>query len=547
MSVFAFIFFSVIDPFLADGSIVPFLVCRAIIIAGGLGILGLSWTTFGKTNIAYFSMAIAIWTGVGVVALTELAGGASSFYWTMVILTYFTCSLVLPLKTWQALLSFGSVSIFYFIWLAIHGATGSAADWAVSNAGLLLSLVVSVLAVRFLNQVRQQRAEQTEQLRRLNAELTAEIAEHELSKEAIIRSQQLDSVGRLAAGLAHELNNVLMVITGTAECIQFNPDSASTAADQIIESAQRGGRLTSGLLQFARQESRENVLLDMRKVVGQVKEIIQRSHRGRIELSFTEEIAPCWVVGDAQLLSQALLNLALNGIGAMGGSGKLQLGIHHCGNRIEVVVADEGCGMDSEQLARVFEPFFTTKPPGSGTGLGLSMAYGTVQDHGGELTLESELGVGTRAVISIPVNESKNSGFDVQDTEAMIEKVTATAMLVDDDAMVRKTMRLCLENLDVDVVEASSGIEAIGKLQTAKIRFDLVVLDMAMPEMDGRETFRRIRMVNPDQPVLVYSGFARNRNVLEMLDSGNCRFLHKPFRIRELQEAISQIVPLVKA
>jgi len=228
MSICSFIFFAPIDLFINTQGI--FLSLRAVVIAGVLLIFGLTFTQFGRSRATMLSITIVIWIGISVIWLTELAGGASCFYWTMVMLTYFTASLVLPFTTLQAFTCFLIVTIFYYVWLTINGVTGSTADWVVSNAGIWLSQFVSTLAVWFLSQNRRHRNEQNLQLQQLNTQLRAEIAERERAEEDVVRTQQLDAVGRLAAGMAHEINNVLMVITGTAEYIQFNPNNASLPA-----------------------------------------------------------------------------------------------------------------------------------------------------------------------------------------------------------------------------------------------------------------------------------------------------------------------------
>ena len=544
MSICSFILFSPIDLFIQTQGI--FLILRAVNIAGGLLILSMTFTQFGRSYATMLSIAAMLWTGISVIFLTEAAGGASCFYWTMVMLTYFTASLVLPFTTLQAFTCFLIVTIFYYVWLTINSATGSSADWVVSNAGIWLSQIVSTLAVWFLSQNRKHRNDQNQQLQQLNTQLRAEIAERRRAEDDIIRTQQLDAVGRLAAGLAHEINNVLMIITGTAECIQINPNNAPAEARRIIESAQRGGRLTSGLLQFARQGERENASFDMRTLVGQVNEIVERSHRGRVKLEVNQVTDPCWVLGDSQLLSQALLNLALNGIDAMDGSGTLYLSLQRRDQMAEVEIRDDGCGMTSETISQALEPFFTTKPPGSGTGLGLSMAYGTIQDHGGDLKLESTPGVGTRAIMSIPISEPEDPAFSGDPSANSTTKYDgACAILVDDDDMVRDTMRANLENLGMKVIDCSDGIDAVEQFKSKVCPVDLVVIDMVMPGIDGSETFRRIREIDSQQAILIYSGFAQNQSILKMLDLGRCRFLRKPFRNQELHNAISQIVPAV--
>ena len=544
MSIGSFILFAPIDLFIQTQGI--FLSLRAVVVAGGSLILGLTFTQFGRNHATALSMVIVVWTGIGVVLVTELTGGAGSYYWTMVMLTYFTASLVLPFTTLQAFTCFLIVTIFYYVWLTINSATGSTADWVVSNAAIWLSQVVSTLAVWFLSQNRQHRSDQNQRLQQLNTQLRAEIAERQRAEDDVIRTQQLDAVGRLAAGLAHEINNVLMVITGTAECIQINPNNAPAEARRIVESAQRGGRLTSGLLQFARQGTRENASFDMRTLVGQVKEIVERSHRGRVKLEANQVTDPCWVQGDSQLLSQALLNLALNSIDAMDGSGTLHMSLQRRDQMVEVEVRDNGCGMTSEELSQALEPFFTTKPPGSGTGLGLSMAYGTIQDHGGDLKLESAPGVGTRAIMSIPISEPEDPAFsDEPNANTAAKYDGACAILVDDDDMVRDTMRANLENLGMKVIDCSSGIDAVHQFRSKANLIDLVVIDMVMPGIDGSETFRRIREIDSQQAILIYSGFAQNQSIFKMLELGRCRFLRKPFRYQELHNAISQIVPVV--
>ena len=216
------------------------------------------------------------------------------------------------------------------------------------------------------------------------------------------------------------------------------------------------------------------------------------------------------------------------------------------GQTVEVEVRDNGCGMTSEELSQAMEPFFTTKPPGSGTGLGLSMAYGTIQDHGGELKLESEPGVGTRAIMSIPIREPEDQTLsDEPSANSMAKYDGACVILVDDDDMVRDTMRANLENLGMKVTDCSSGMDATEEFKSKHSQIDLVVIDMVMPEMDGSEVFRRIREIDSKQAILIYSGFAQNQSITKMLELGRCRFLRKPFRNQELHSAIAQIVPVV--
>ena len=230
----------------------------------------------------------------------------------------------------------------------------------------------------------------------------------------------------------------------------------------------------------------------------------------------------------------------------MDGSGTLYLSLQRRDEMVEVEIRDDGCGMTSEVRSQAMEPFFTTKPPGSGTGLGLSMAYGTIQDHGGDLKLESTLGVGTRAIMSIPISEPEDPTFaDEPSANSTVKYDGACAILVDDDDMVRDAMRANLESLGMKVIDCSSGIDAVDQFKSKANHIDLIVIDMVMPEIDGSETFRRIREIDSQQAILIYSGFAQNQSIFKMLELGRCRFLRKPFRNQELHNAIAQIVPVV--
>lgn len=550
MAVFAFTTFAAVDPFMVEGSIAALIQVRVIWILGACLLLWSTWTRIALHHATAIGMVLCVWTGSGVVLLTEMTGGASSPYWTMVMLTFFTVALVLPMKAWQAALSFGTVAVFYYAWIMGHDATGSNYTWVSSNAGIWLAALVSVWAVSFLERLRKRETQHLQHLETLNQQLRAEIAEREKVQKIALRTQQLDAVGQLASGLAHELNNVLMVISGAAETLQRDSSTFTKNTERIILSAQRGGRLTSDLLLFARKGAREDEPFCVDQMVQDVADLVQSSHRGRIDVRYSSPTETCWVKGDVQLLSQVVLNLCLNSINAMNNSGSLQLAIHPTSSTsgegttplawVQIEVIDHGKGMDAESLQRAFEPFFTTKAPGEGTGLGLSMAYGTIQDHNGTLELESVVGQGTRAVIKLPRIQAPVAAVVRKEREKYPDLSPRCVLLVDDDPMVRAVMQEALRSFGFQVIPTRDGADALTQFQNADPSPDLVILDMMMPVMGGAEAFIRLRKIQPEVPILVYSGFALDQSTIDSFAGGGWKFLRKPFTNNELHAVVSQ-------
>ena len=550
MAIFAFTAFIAVDPFMVEGSIEPLVKVRLVWIVGAALLLWSTWTRLARHGATAIGMAVCVWTGSGVVLLTELTGGASSPYWTMVMLTFFTVALLLPMKAWQAALSFGSVALFYYTWMMANDATGSTSEWASSSAGILLAGLVSVWAVSFLDRVRTRDTQHRQNLETLNHQLRVEITEKERIQTVALRTQQLDAVGQLASGLAHELNNLLMVISGAAEGLERNPASHEKNAQRIIQSAMRGGRLTSDLLLFARKNTRKDEPFDGALMVQDVAGLVESSHRGKIDVRCDLPAEPCWVKGDVQLVSQVVLNLCLNAIHAMNGKGTLQLAVRALPPAAEtapsslgwlrIEVIDHGKGMDAESLQRAFEPFFTTKPPGEGTGLGLSMAYGAIQDHGGTLELESKVDQGTRAEITLPLIQEPTATAAAEEPGEHRDLSAEHVLLVDDDPMVRAVMHEALQSFGLTVTSTGDGADALTHLQNADPTPGLVILDMTMPVIDGAETFIRLREVQPDVPILVYSGSSLEESAAASFSGGRWTFLRKPFTNDELRETVSQ-------
>ena len=565
LSAISFVGFGFIDMALVDTSLAPFIRVRVLLVLVSTLLLVGCYTRWGVEYATYIGLAVCVWTGSGVVLLTEMTGGSSSPYWTMIMLTFFAVALFLPLRPIQATTAFSFIAVFYFAWLSYRQASGDPVHWLVSNAGIWLALGISVAAVAHLARLRSEQAEIRMHLGEVNTSLQEKLEKREKTEHFALRSQQLDTAARMASSLGHELNNILQVITGAAETIQRDPARTTLGAQRIVQSAQMGARLTHDLLIFAHNKPQSIETVSLKALVEELADMLERAHQRRLEVRLVFGKGTSWVRGDRQALSQALLNLCLNGIHAMNSSGTLSISMETVdlanyrsldatGPGLHLKIHDTGEGMAPEVLAQAIEPFFTTRPAGEGTGLGLSTAYTTVEKHGGELTLESRLGEGTTAFVVLPrsgppapTRTDSSPGAQARRTVTSPgthaqEKTEFSALLVDDDDMVRQVMGDTMSVLGFQVQAVSSGPSALSYLEVSPIAPDLIVLDLLMPELSGVQTFHKIRELHPRQPILLYSGTAPDQSIEALLAAGYCRFLRKPFQTDVFSEVIDSLM-----
>ena len=407
LSAFSFFSFGLVDPFMIEGPVIDLWIFRGALVVLNVGVFAITLTHWGQKHFVTLGSFIGIYTGMGVIVLTAMTGGPSSAYWTMLMLTFFGVTLILPQRPWHAFHSYTFLVFFYVFWMKRNVTEIDPGDWSLSIAGLLLANVVSVAGAAFLNGYRNREDATRERLMEVNQQLIEESQEREKAEEMVQRTQQLDAVGRLGAGLAHELNNLLAVIIGSAEYIQRDPSQAQRNVQRILSSAQTGARLTTDLLVFAREGGHKRLPFNMTDLITQVAELLRRTYPRRVDMQLELGDTDIWLEGDSQLLSQALLNLCLNGVYAMNEEGTLTVQLMSIEDQsLSLTIRDHGCGMSEEVMAKAIEPFFTTRSPRKGTGLGLSMAYGTVRDHEGSLILSSEEGKGTTVTITLPTIES---------------------------------------------------------------------------------------------------------------------------------------------
>ncbi|HWQ08827.1 MAG TPA: PAS domain-containing protein, partial [Holophaga sp.] len=361
-------------------------------------------------------------------------------------------------------------------------------------------------------------------------------------------AQKMESLGLLAGGVAHDMNNVLGAILGLASACQQGLEPGSFLAksmDTITRACERGRTLVGGLLDFARKDLAEEKLLDLNALLADEVRLLERTTLQRVKLELDLDPALHPVVGDPGALSHAVMNLCINAVDAMPGGGTLALRSRNLDpDQVRVVVADTGCGMPEEILKKVLDPFFTTKPQGQGTGLGLSIAYGTVKAHGGQMQIQSHPGQGTQVLLTFPASRGEVAGPLAGAAEAApgLDR-DFRILVVDDDELVRCSMEILLEALAMTSVMASSGEAGLALLDEG-LHPDLVILDVNMPGMGGAGFLPRFRERFPGVPVLLVTG-RLDQAALDLAKSHEgVEVFPKPFAFDELSSRLKAIAGL---
>lgn len=391
----------------------------------------------------------------------------------------------------------------------------------------------------------------------------------------LLEQQKLDAIGRLAGGVAHDFNNLLVGIGSNLELIQLDPSSASPQIQQCLRAARRctnqATKLVRSLLGFSRRAELELQVGDLNRVIEEATLLVKTTLDPKIEVSLdlSHDLPACRF--DYGQMEQVLLNLCFNARDAIGNSGgriTIRTEKSIAGDRTPVAmitVRDNGAGMDPATISRIFEPFFTTKELGEGTGLGLSSAYGVIEQHGGTIDCHSERGVGTVFKITLPFAADKQDPLRLSGPAQSLPQTLPTAqdepsaatnraarvrasknrwhvLLVDDDDDVRRATRLVLETLGHHVTTAADGLEAIGQLERG-LQPDLVILDLVMPAISGVETFGLIKATYPNLPIVVCSGLLAEAEKLRRQDGPRpdaC--LAKPFELADLRATIERVM-----
>ena len=371
----------------------------------------------------------------------------------------------------------------------------------------------------------------------------AEEERHRLEAQ-LQQAQKMESLGSLAGGVAHDMNNVLGAILGLASAnheAQPVGSPAHRAFGTIIQAAERGGKLVKGLLNFARQSPAELRELDLNAILQEEVGLLERTTlaRVRLEMSLANDLKP--IRGDASALTHAFLNLCVNAVDAMPDSGTLTLCTRNVDpDWVEVLVEDTGLGMTKEILEKALDPFFTTKEQGKGTGLGLSLVYNTVRAHQGEIWIETEPGQGTLVRMRFPACEAEAGIPPSEASPSPAAAAGLVVLLVDDDELIQFSLQAQLEVLGHRAITTASGEEALARLE-AGLQPDLVILDMNMPGLGGVGTLPLLRKLRPTLPILLATGRADHiaQNLLTAYPQ--ISLLSKPFTMEELREALASM------
>ncbi|HSJ09865.1 MAG TPA: ATP-binding protein, partial [Longimicrobiales bacterium] len=386
--------------------------------------------------------------------------------------------------------------------------------------------------------------------------LARDVRDRAALERQLRQSQKMQAVGQLAGGIAHDFNNLLTVIRGNGELLlEKDPPATEDRADleQIVAAAERASALTRQLLAFSRQQVVQPVTVDVNELVKGLERMLHRliGEDIRIELSLTDEEA--YVNADPGQLEQVLVNLAVNARDAMPGGGNLTLAtriipvddVPHApvatetGRCLLLTVSDTGLGMDALTVARIFEPFFTTKDAGKGTGLGLSTVYGIVEQAGGQIVCQSEPGRGTVFRIYLPASAAGEPGR-VNITAPRIGnwRGTETILLVEDDAAVRSLTSRILSRFGYTVLETGDGAGALRLADDHPAPIHLLLTDMVMPAMNGREVAERLVARRTDVRVLLMSGYTDDEILRRGMHDPLTAFLQKPFTPDDLGRAV---------
>ncbi len=392
---------------------------------------------------------------------------------------------------------------------------------------------------------------------RLGSNVVLLFTVHDPIEDQILQRQRLEALGRLGAGIAHDFNNMLGAVLSNIEYLQSQPlPSLATATTteclaDMHNAATRAAELSKRLLAFARGEKQADAHIEVSTVCEEVAQLVRRTFDRsiRVETNIASDLR---AFGDSMELHQVLMNLCLNARDAMLKGGLLSISARSLPSdtggkqRIQIVVSDDGTGMDAKTQARAFEPFFTTKRDGAGFGLGLATVREIITALQGRISVESSKGRGTSFTITLPLADTKGAPAQRQPPaakplSAAPDNANLIILVVDDETMVRRAARRLLRQVGHTVHEAESCDEALSIYAQADTRPDLVILDVEMPDTNGEETLVMLLDLDPDARVLMVSGHRDKDRAAVLRGKGARGFLHKPWTTDELLDNVNRI------
>jgi nitrogen-specific signal transduction histidine kinase len=353
-----------------------------------------------------------------------------------------------------------------------------------------------------------------------------DITEHRQLEVQLRQAQKMESIGTLAGGIAHDFNNILTAIVGYGYMAQMNmgPDDPQRKnIEHMLEGADRAAHLTKDLLIFSRKQVSEKEPVDLNEIVSIVEKFLMRIIGEDIICKITLHCEPIVVLADMHQLEQVLMNLATNARDAMPGGGNLMIdtglislghnfiashGYGKPGKYALLTVADTGKGMDEDTRKKIFEPFFTTKEVGKGTGLGLAVVYGIIKEHEGYINAYSKPGIGTTFKIYLPLISSDVRKVEKTQGRETSTQGTETILLAEDDEFARDLIGNILKQQGYTVIEAVDGKDAVMKFMENKETIDLLLSDLIMPKLNGKEAFGEMKVWRPELKAIFVSGYA---------------------------------------
>ena len=390
--------------------------------------------------------------------------------------------------------------------------------------------------------------------------VTSDITEKKRFEAQLLRAQRMESIGTLAGGIAHDLNNVLQPILMALQILRmkFPDEKSQRLIDTLESSTERGSNLVKQVLSFARGQDGERTILQIWHIVHEIEKMVNEAFPKSIEFrtNFPRDL---WnVMGDFTQIHQVLMNLCVNARDAMPEGGMLEISGENLiidenyakmnvdavtGPHIAITVSDNGEGIPPALIEKIFEPFFTTKDPGKGTGLGLSTSFSIVKDHGGFIHVYSEPGEGTTFRIYIPaVETSETKSVEQMRSEDMPLGKGETVLVVDDEASIREITRSTLETYGYRALTASDGAEAVSTYSVHRDEIKVIIMDMTMPIMDGQMSIRALRRIDPEVRVIFVSGFKDASKVAESYAHDSDVFLFKPYTAETLLKTLRSVI-----
>lgn len=390
----------------------------------------------------------------------------------------------------------------------------------------------------------------------------ADVTSRRRLEEQLRQVQKMEAVGRLAGGVAHDFNNLLTIINGYSELMLDGLAETDPHADyvqQIRRAGDRAAEMTKQLLAFSRKQMQQPVVLDMNSLIQETEKLLNRLIGADIHLVLDLNLSLWKINADKGQMEQIIMNLILNARDAMPSGGSLVVTTNNVeldenyasmhsdarpGKYVLLAVSDTGCGMDKETMARVFEPFFTTKDADKGTGLGLATVYGIVKQCNGHIDVYSETGLGTTFKVYLPINGADEAASVQPQLISETRRGNEVILLVEDEAGVRSLATQILTSNGYQVLEASNGQEALTVIEQAPQVIQLIITDVVMPGMGGRQLIEQIRNRLPDAKVLFMSGYTEDAIVRHGILSSEAEFLQKPFTAVALKSKVREILDL---